>query len=122
MTNFLDGPAKGVRLVLSRAPIMLRVVQDKDGKWDALDKVDDVAAHDEKIFVYQLERAGPTVFIDVRDSKTGKRTGGMFAAGEYKFLPDQPKDAEIRTRKAWEKWCNDNKERLLVGRNYKAAD
>ena len=116
MIKFLDGPAKGVALQLQRAPIMLRVVQSPDGKWDALDQLKDVAADGEKIFVYRMEGTAGGAFVDGRDPKTGRRFGGYCVVATYRYLAEQPRDEEVRENYAWDQWCNANKERLLAGR------
>jgi len=41
MVVFMEGPADGQRLMLRRIPIMLRVVQNRSGEWDALNELDD---------------------------------------------------------------------------------
>lgn len=58
---FEDGPAKEAAcLMLERCPLYLRVVRSMDGKWDALDQLDDDPALGETIFIYKRcsQRAG----------------------------------------------------------------
>lgn len=68
MSRFLDGPAAGQELTLARAPIFLRVVIDQtDGKVDALDRLDDTPSPSEHVHVYE------------RVDGTWRSTAGVFA-------------------------------------------
>lgn len=104
MTNFEDGPAQGLTLILQRAPKFLRVVVSGGGKWDALDQLDDVPGTDEQLFAYELHGNVTSGFWDGR-GKDGRRTGGQFAGGTYRFVAEQPTDAQMRTLEAWRAWC-----------------
>lgn len=53
IVTFIDGPAEGVQLDLARNPYYLRVVRGIDGKWDALDQLDDDPALGDEIFIYR---------------------------------------------------------------------
>ena len=113
MIRFLDGPAAHVtHLNLRRAPVMLRVVVNAAGEWDALDQLDDVARPDETIHVYRMEGRPDVMFLD--GVKGGRRCGWRETYAEYRYLPEQP--ADVRTNEAWVAWCEANKERLLAGR------
>lgn len=90
-TTFIDGPAKGKRLQLSRSPIVLRVVQAADGTIDALDQLEDTAGQGEAIYVYIL---------------TEKPSG-------YRLLIAQPKDEEVRDNARFAAWCNANRDTLI---------
>lgn len=114
MATFIDGPAKGVHVSVSRAPIVLRVVQNPKGKFDCLDKLDDKPEPDEKIFLYMMRgRITSSGFVDGRDPETGKRTGHAFSEAEYTFFSEQPADSDMRTKPAWDGWCKANEERLV---------
>lgn len=52
--DFRDGPAKEASMLMfHRAPLYLRVVRGMDGKWDALDQLDDEPALGDTIFIYK---------------------------------------------------------------------
>jgi hypothetical protein len=108
MVIFLDGPAKGQVLSLSRATVFLRVVHDNK-TWDALDQLDDTPKPDERIFAYQCSEYKGCAFID----GTGKdgRTGWRTAIASYQLVKDQPTDAEMRSTFGWQKWCEAEAER-----------
>jgi hypothetical protein len=111
MSRFIDGPAAGVQLQLRRAPLMLRVVQNAQGKWDALDQPTDDANADEKIFVYRLTEKPTTYHLLVRGKNRG--AGGWFMDGTYRLLVPQPDDVDVRLNGAWDRWCDLNKEHLV---------
>lgn len=99
MTTFLDGPAAGVTLSLSRAPLLLRVVQTKAGQWDALDQLDDTPRFGETIHVYQQASFDGRVHL----CRSGKGSG-WFVIASYRLFPRPPADHEIRTTAAWRAW------------------
>jgi hypothetical protein len=113
-TCFIDGPAEGVKLSLSRAPKYLRVVMKNIicgrgvSKWDALDKLDDKPDPNETIYAYCMTKTGITGrgFVDGRDPKTGKRWGHSFESANYEFVPDQPPDEVLRDNVKWAEWVH----------------
>lgn len=109
MTTFEDGPAKGQRLMLHRAPIFLRVTE-KGGKFDALDQVDDTPRPDEMLYAYQLAERPGHCHIN-----TGRKPGGGFyPVAKYRMIVPQPLLEEMLTREAWVKWVERNKEKAIV--------
>lgn len=102
MTRFEDGPAAGQMLMLGRAPKFLRVVVSGGGKWDALDQLNDSPEDSEQLFAYELHGNVTSGFWDGR-GKDGRRTGGQFAGGTYRFVAAD--DAQMRTLEAWRAWC-----------------
>lgn len=106
MTTFLDGPATGQRLMLKRAPIFLRAVQDAAGNWDALDQLEDEPAAGERIVVYQL--AAPPSWAHVlkrgRDGDGNYAGSGFYTVAEYQVLPTQPDDQDARENWRWRAW------------------
>lgn len=91
---FEDGPAKAAPvLLLERAPLYLRVVRGIDGKWDALDQLDDDPAMGETIFIYKRRssRAGHI------KGRTRAESGPMFA---YEHTNDID-PAGMEDRDAW---------------------
>ncbi|MBK1884138.1 hypothetical protein JIN85_17085 [Luteolibacter pohnpeiensis] len=102
MTNFLDGPAAGQVLMLSRAPRFLRVVQC-GLKFDALDSVHDTPRENEKIHVYQLVGQPGGIFISARGGR-----GGAATVATYKLTSHQPEDEEVRGTDDWRDWTELN--------------
>lgn len=100
MTSFKDGPAQGQSLMLKRAPIYLRVVQDGDGMWDGLDQPSDEPAATEKVFAYKITGQPGHCHINM-----GRGRGGFYPIAEYAICPDQPTDAEMRSYCQWAAWC-----------------
>ena len=100
MTSIEDGPAKGQTFMLKRAPLLLRVVES-DGTWDALDQLDDLPNPWEKIYAY--ERVGDVGQVHIN---AGRSAGhGWYTMASYRFVPDQPTDAEMRDPEKWQAWC-----------------
>jgi hypothetical protein len=77
MTTFLDGPAKGQRLMLKHSPKDLRVVE-KEGQWDALDSPNDEPRSGETVHHYRLRTIKGTAHIN-----TGRGRGGFYPIAEY---------------------------------------
>lgn len=104
MIRFVEGPANGVRLSLSRMVFFLRVVRAADGTWDALDKLEDTMAPGETAFVYRHNKTEGTAFVDGTDAQ-GRRRGWVENIASYVYHGVQPTDAEMRDNAAWSKWC-----------------
>jgi hypothetical protein len=100
MTRFLDGPAVGTTLLLKRAPLFLRAVQDQAGTWDALDQLTDEPRADERIVVYRMVE-GPTVVHINR----GRNGSGFYRGGGYLLVDPQPSDDVVRKTQLWRWWC-----------------
>jgi len=114
-TKFIDGPAAGTVLSLQRAPLMLRVVVDKDGKVDALDQLADSPKPNESVHCYIMHGPpGPTGFIDGRDPKTGRRWGHPFASATYRLYECPPSEAILRFNAFWAEWVHANAYRLMA--------
>lgn len=103
MTTFEDGPAKGNRLMIKRAPRFLRVVEDA-GKFDALDQLTDTPAATEKLYAYELADNPTMCHINC-----GHGRGGFYPIASYRLFPNQPTDADMRTTERWSQWCYSNK-------------
>lgn len=106
MISFIDGPAQNLTLSLARAPRFLRVVHG--AKWDALDQIGDEPASSETLYAYECATPADQIgscFWDGRDPKTGRRTGGCSRIAEYRYVPNQPTDAQMRDQTHWEMWC-----------------
>ncbi len=100
MTHFEDGPAKGQTLMLKRTPFFLRVVE-ADGKWDALDQLNDRPLPEEKIYVYK--RTGKPGMVHLNMGR--KNHGGLFPMATYRVIDQQPRDADMRDNERWQRWC-----------------
>lgn len=109
MIRFLNGPAANQTLALRCAPVMLRVVCGRDGTWDALDQLDDVARPSEAIHVYKLTRPPTVVFVRA----SSRSMSGAFAMAAYRHFTEQLDDATVRDNASWDAWCDANKDRLM---------
>ena len=100
MIRFTNGPAAGVPgLLLRRAPLYLRVVCH-DGKWDALDQLDDRPEPGETIYAYRLVEQQGSVHIN-----RGRRGSGFFVMATYTVVEPQPADATMRNNACWREWA-----------------
>ena len=101
MIRFLDGPAAGVGLLLRRAPVFLHAVQDAEGKWDALDQLDDRPSPGETVYAYR--QSSHTGYIHIN---TGRREGhGFYRVATYRLCPDQPDGMTMHDTALWRGWC-----------------
>ena len=87
--RFLNGPAAGVKLTLSRAPVLLRIAIGRGGRLSALAGLDDEPSDDERILAY-VTHGEP----------------GQDNAITYILNPDQPTDNILRQTEAWRSWCH----------------
>lgn len=105
--RFTDGPAAGVCLQLRRAPVMLRMVRDRAGKWDALNELDDEVRAGEEVFLYIVESVSS---YHLKSSMRG--ASGWWYSGSYRQFPEQV-DREIRrNNRRWRDWCDENQGRI----------
>lgn len=102
MITFWDGPAKGEKLSLGRAPEFLRVVIDADGTIDALDQLDDQPEPDEEIYVY---RQIPGTLSGGFACTRGKGCRRLIFA-DYRLCETQPEAAVLRDNVRWQAWCH----------------
>lgn len=108
MIRFLNGPAKGVRLELRRAPVFLRVVFNsgrEQDQFDALDQLDDTPEPDEQIWVYR--RIGKAGTLHVLYTEKGRRRGKWLATGDYGLCREQPAEEIMRDKEKWQAWCTE---------------
>ena len=107
MTSFVDGPARGQKLILRHAPLYLRVVCSGGGAcevWDALDLLSDEPAENEKIFAYRS--VGGVIRGHLQTMKKGGGRGGIwFEGSSYVLVEPQPTDKAMRDSDAWREWC-----------------
>jgi len=102
MTTFLDGEAKDQKMELRRCPLLLRVTIGPDGKFDALDELDDAPEDNERIIVYRrMEKPLP---IHVLHS--GGR-GQWLKLARYRLSPAQPAEFQARDQESWQQWCRE---------------
>ena len=112
MSKLLNGPAAGTHLSLGRSPYFLRAVHAPDGKWDALDQLEDTPAPNETIHVYRLASEPMTAHVDGRNPETGKRYGRWMSIADYVLHSEQPDDATARNKAAWQEWCAEQGKRI----------
>ena len=102
MVSLVDGPAADETLALRRAPRLLRVVRSRNGKWDALDQLDDEPKPTETIFVYErmnIPRMGHMCM-------SPRSQSGWYAIANYRLFQDQPADEIMRDTQKWREWCD----------------
>lgn len=97
MITFMDGPAAMQSLWLKRAPLFLRVVETPGGNFDALDRLHDTPASDERIHVYLRE--GEAQLCHIR--ATGR--SGWYQMASYVLHADQPGEG-VRDTEDWRRW------------------
>ncbi len=97
-TTFIDGPAKGQRLLLRRAVTFIRVTE-KGGIWDALDQPEDSPIPDETLYAYRVAH-----FKGMCHMNFGRGRGGFYAIIDYKFCDPQPGESIMRDATKWSEW------------------
>lgn len=107
MIRFIDGPAAGETLLLKRAPMFLRVVQDPTGKWDALDQPGDTPKPDERIHAYVIKGRAGVCHINKRGPGSG-----FYASAEYRFVTNQPVEPVMRNTARWRGWAFIERDRM----------
>lgn len=110
MTTFISGPAAGQCLLLRRSPLLLRVVQNQAGKWDALDLLSDCPQPGETVFVYKAVSSEGAIHL--RMSGGGS---GWYERTVYEFVEPQPDQATLSSTKKWQDWAT-----LFAGKLAKA--
>jgi len=103
MLRFLDGPAVGVSLCCSRAPLYLRVVRDGN-TWDAMDQPGDRPQDGETLYAYRRTADAGSIHYSGRDAR-GKRFGRTEQFAEYRLCEPQPDDATMRDAARWRGWA-----------------
>jgi len=108
VTTFVDGPAAGATLMLTRAPLFLRAVVEFGSEWDALDQLQDRPKATERICVYRRDGAPGRIHI-----KRDRRHGGCgwFTVARYRVVEPQPDDATLRDQARFEVWAINNRDR-----------
>jgi hypothetical protein len=101
--QILDGPAEGVYRNIRRAPKYLRMVVDqRTGKIDALDQLDDAPTPDETVSVYLQESFDGYTHLDF-DLEAGKFANYVNAS--YCHLPAVD-GQKLRLAAAWQDWVD----------------
>lgn len=98
MTTFVDGPARGQKLSLRRAPIFLRVVEYRMA-FDALDQLEDEPKPEESIHLYRIKGKPGGMFVTKRGGG-----GGYYPIAEYAVVPNPPSDEVLRDKQKWHDW------------------
>ncbi len=106
MVEFVDGPAKGTKLMLHRAPLYLRAVSPPGDGWDALDQLDDEPLPREAVTVYKRrdDLQQPTRFHIRTSGGRGTTPSGCYMSAKYSVVDPQPMENETRTTAAWQRW------------------
>ncbi|MHB8953534.1 MAG: hypothetical protein ACYC4U_11240 [Pirellulaceae bacterium] len=100
MITFLDGPAEGNRLSLSRVPYFLRVVIDAAGSVDALDKLNDTIRDGEVAWVYyKTQDLGAAVYC------TRGKGCRHVEFGAYQVYGEQPPQELLSDNTRWSEWA-----------------
>lgn len=105
MTSFTNGPAQGHSLMLKRAPIFLRVVEDNAGKFDALDQPEDTPRPGEKLYAYRIREIPGMCHMSMRGAR-GQRTGGFYTIASYELCEEQPHQDFMANADQWGAWCH----------------
>lgn len=87
--------------------MFLRVTNDVDGTWDALNWLEDVAKPTEAIFVYRI--IAPPTWMHLN---RGRGKSGFFWCGRYQLFTPKPTDEEVRANVAWAAWVAATVKRL----------
>ena len=99
MSTFVDGPAAGRTLALQRAPIYLRLVYGLDGKWDALDQVDDQPDPGETVHVYRRTKYTGKALV-----RLGGRLGCVWMhLADYRWMAEIDGET-LRDNPTWQAW------------------
>lgn len=114
MSRFLDGPAAGTTLLLGRAPVFLRAVQNTTGTWDALDQLEDEPQHDELIVLYQ--QVSEPRMMHLQRSVKGQRVCGWYLMADYRVVTDPPEESILRSRPAWQRWAMAEAPKRFIGK------
>lgn len=112
MITLLDGPGQGRHLLLRRAPLLLRIVHDDAGNWDACDLLGDEPDGQEAILVYYLASRRGAVHIDFT----------WFPIADYRLFAELPDDATLRDTERWRAWALAHADTVRQMRATNAAD
>lgn len=111
MSRFSGGLAHGVTIDMRRAPLLLRVVMDLTGRFDALDQPEDTPNRTETIVLYRLKCKPVGAHICIRGKN--RAAGGWWEYGDYELAPLQPSDEILRDSAKYGEWCDANAEALI---------
>lgn len=96
--KLIDGPGQGQKFFAQRAPVLLRVVLNYDGRWDVLDQLEDEPTAQEEIFVYHQSS-----WMHVRANK--RSDSGTYY--EYTHWPiDNIQKSTLRYNDRWRTWAS----------------
>jgi hypothetical protein len=108
MITFLDGPAEGQKLSLRRAPLYLRAVQARNGRWDALDQLDDSPKPGERVHVYVKAADHGGLFVRL----SPRSASGYYPRADYRLCEEQPADDVARDTEQWRAWAEEQREQV----------
>jgi hypothetical protein len=98
--------------MLKRSPRFLRVTQDDDGQFDALDDQLDTPRVTEKLFAYEVVGDTHAAFIDFGGK--AKKSSGLYSVATYRFIEEQPSDVEMRLTTLWDLWVRTHQGRATL--------
>lgn len=99
-----DGPAAGRRLVLTRAPLFLRVTfAPATLVWSGLDHLYHVPPPDDLVYVYR--RLGEPTAAVLDWSERNQRHAELVELATYSAVSEIPDDATLRVSERWRDWC-----------------
>jgi len=101
--KLISGPADGQTVAIDRAPFFLRIVQDSDGRIDALNELSDQIREDEVAHAYWCDEIIGRVHVCCR----GGRGSGWRTIGTWRHLDEQPPQEVLRSNVAWAHWCDE---------------
>jgi hypothetical protein len=88
-------------LRLARTPRFLRFTL-ADGKWDALDQLDDEPGETEVVMAAELKQRG-SILVD--GTRKGRRCGWTEHTADYELVPSPPTQEVLRSTERWRAWC-----------------
>jgi hypothetical protein len=104
VSTFRDGPARGATLIFRRAPVFLRVVENRDTHtFDVLDQLADAPAANELVHVYRRVTEPVHAHLHYRGRGKGPASG-WYELAEYEHLPEIDGE-QLRDTAIWRAWC-----------------
>lgn len=108
MISFKGGPAERKTLMLKRAPLLLRVVNDTIlGTWDACDQLADHVLAGEVPYAYR--RVGDAGVVHINAGRRKGNATGFWPMAEYSYCDPQPPEEVMRDNDTWKRWCLENR-------------
>jgi hypothetical protein len=104
VSTFRDGPARGATLLFRRAPLYLRVVENRHTHaFDVLDQLGDTPADDEIVHVYRRITEPVSAHLHYR-GRGKSNASGWYEIADYEHLPEIDGE-QLRDTAIWRAWC-----------------